>query len=241
MRWLVSAAILFGLASAPAFAASDYDKSEKTAAYTIRLRIPAAATGIAPLKAEILHLFDTNAAEIKSQSTSDLKEVPQFFHPYALDTQWRVTFQDARIISLSGESYIDEDGAHPNGAFDTVVWDRRANRAVPLEALFVQGQEPAAIKAIAAAARTAWMSFANAQGYGDPVDPTMANEGIGNDAAHLGHYALTYAKGETKATGIVLLWGAGEAWAHVMGDARLSIPASVFRKYLTPQWAVEFR
>jgi hypothetical protein len=227
--------------TAPAFAARDYDKSHTTKAYTIRLRIPAAAMAIPPLEQEILLRFDKNASEIKSQSTSDLKEMPQLFHPYTLDTNWRVTFEDGRLISLSGDSYIDEDGAHPNGAFDTVVWDKTANRAVPLEELFVKERAPAAIKAIAAAARKAWIDFANAQGYDQPVDPAMADEGIGHDAAHLGHYALTHLKGDTKANGIVLLWGAGEAWAHVMGDVRLAIPVTVFRKYLAPEWVKEFR
>jgi hypothetical protein len=47
---------------------------------------------------------------------------------------------------------------------------------------------------------------------------------------------LTYAKGQTAANGIVLLYGAGQVWPHVLGDFRLAVPAAVFTKYLAPQW-----
>ncbi len=43
-----------------------------------------------------------------------------------------MTFDSPQVISLSGYSFIDENGAHPNAAFDAVVWDKTANRAVAL-------------------------------------------------------------------------------------------------------------
>jgi hypothetical protein len=233
--------LLFALAVTPVFAAAPYDKAEKTAACELRLRIPAAAMAIAPLKAELFRRWNNDSGNIKSEAAQDKSEMPQFFHAYALDTNWRVTFESARLISLSGNSYIDENGAHPNAAFDSVVWDKTTNRPVPFEALFVKGQQAAAFKAIAAAARKTWIATVNKESGGEPVDPSMTKEGIGDDAKHLGHYALTYAKGETKANGIVLLYGAGEAWAHVMGDFRLGVPVNVFRKYLAPEWAAEFK
>jgi hypothetical protein len=234
-------ALSFGLAIAPVLAAAPYDKTEKTGAYEIRLRIPAEAMAIAPLKAELFARWKKDSDDIKDEAKQEKSEAPQYFHAYALDTNWRISFESARLISLSGYSYIDENGAHPNAAFDSIVWDKTANRAVPFEALFARGQEKAAFKAIATAARKTWIATVNKGAGGDPVDPSMANEGIGDDAKHLGHYALTYAKGERKVNGIVLLYGAGEAWAHAMGDFRLAIPVSVFRKYLAPKWAAEFR
>lgn len=232
---------LFVLAAAPAYAATAYDKSEKTDAYTLRLRVPAAAMAVAPLKAEIFKRWKKDSGELTSGAVSDKKEMPQYFHPYTLDTNWRVTFEDARLISLSGDSYIDQGGAHPNAAYDSVVWDKNTSQAVPFEALFAKGQGKAAFKAIAASARKTWIATVNKESGSDPVDPSMADEGIGEDAQHLGHYALTYAKGDTKANGIVLLFGAGEYWPHVIGEFRLPIPVSVFRKYLTPEWAAEFK
>jgi hypothetical protein len=224
------------LAAVPA-----YDKKEENGTYIFRLRVPAAAMAVAPLKAEIFKRWAKESGEIKSQAISDKKEMPQYFHPYAYDANWRVTFEDARLISVSGDIFIDQGGAHPNAAFDSIVWDKTANRAVPLRALFAKGQADAAYKAIAAAARKVWVSTVSKESGGDPVDPTMANEGISDSAEGLGHYAFTYAKGDSKANGIVLLYGAGEAWAHVMGEFRLAISVQVFRKYLAPEWAGEFK
>jgi hypothetical protein len=39
---------------------------------------------------------------------------------------------------------------------------------------------------------------------------------------------------------MVLLYGAGQAWPHVLGDFRLAVPAAVFSKYLLPQWKEVF-
>ena len=63
---------------------------------------------------------------------------------------------------------------------------------------------------------------------------------IGAEPEKLKTYALTYAKGQTSANGIVLLYGAGQAWPHVLGDFRLGVPAAVFAKYLRPQWKAVF-
>src|SRR5437868_2641545 len=107
MKRVVAAALLC-LVALPALAAGDYDKSTKTDAYDLRLRVPAAALAVAPLKAEIFKRWKKDSGEITAQAVEDKKDVPQFFHPYALDTQWRVTFESADVLSVSGYSFIDE-------------------------------------------------------------------------------------------------------------------------------------
>lgn len=238
MRTLVCALSLPLIATAAL--AADYDKTEKTRAYEIRLRIAGAAMAIPKLRDEIVARFKKETAEIKEDATSDMKEVPEYFHPYSFDANWKVTFENDHVISLSTNTFIDQNGAHPNGEFDSIVWDKRASRVVPLHELFAPGKAPAAFRDIAAAARKAWLK-SMAQKMGADAETSDMDQGIGNDENHLGHYALTYAKGETKANGIVLLYGPGEVWAHVLGDFRLSIPVSVFRNYLTPQWRAEFQ
>ena len=235
----LAAAVLLCLVALPAFAVGDYDKKTKTDAYDLRLRVPAAAMAVAPLKAEIFRRWKKDSSELTTQAIEDKKDAPQYFHGYALDTQWRVTFESADVLSVSGYSFIDEGGAHPNAAFDAIVWDKTANRAVPLDDLFTKGQAQAARKAIAASATASFNAWLTKAGY--PADPSEATEGISADGSKLGHYALTHDKGVAKANGIVLLYGAGEAWAHVIGDIKLPIPTSVFHNYLTPRWAAEFK
>src|SRR5690348_9782767 len=181
MKRLAVAALLC-LVALPVLAAGDYDKKTKTDAYDLRLRVPAAAMAVAPLKAEIFRRWTKDSGELTTQAIEDKKDAPQYFHGYELDTQWRVTFESADVLSVSGYSFIDEGGIHPNAAFDSIVWDKTAGRAVPLDDLFVKGQAPAAIAAIAASARSTFIAWTKRDG-GDPLDPSFADEGIGNDSA----------------------------------------------------------
>jgi hypothetical protein len=235
----VFAAALLALTAAPALGA-DYDSTEKSSLYELHLRIPAVAMTIAPLKEKILALYKTDADQAKSDAKEDKQDNPGF-HPYSIDTVWRVTFESDAVLSLSADTNADTGGAHPNEAFQTLVWDKKANRAVPVEALFAPDQVKAALGAIADAATKAWTkTYVQRSGQQPGPEADVAKDGIAADADKLKNYALTYAKGQTTANGIVLLYGAGHAWPHVLGDFRLAVPASVFARYLAPQWRTVF-
>ena len=235
----ISCAICLILLTAQALAAAGYDKTEKTKAYEIHLGIADRAMTIAPLRAEIMARWKKETDEIKDEARQDLGEAPQYFHPYTFDANWRVTFENAHVISVSTDTFIDQNGAHPNGEFDSIVWDKRTSHAVPLHELFAAGKAADALKAIAAAARKAWLK-SMVEKVGADADTSDMDRGIAADEKQLGHYALIYAKGSSKANGIVLLYGPGEVWAHVLGDFRLPVPAGIFRQYLTPEWRAEF-
>jgi hypothetical protein len=239
MKRLACLSIALVLAAASAWGA-DYDRTEKSPLYEARLRVPASAIAIAPLKDRILSLYKKNVAEVKDEAKED-QEGNKNFHPYLLDTRWRTTFENAAVLSLSAEIYADTGGAHPNSAFETLVWDKRHDRAVPIEALFAPGRTKAATSAIAKAAQDAWTkTYIQRSGQRPGPDTDMADVGIGPDPAKLASYALTHAAGQAKANGIVILYGAGQAWPHVLGDFRLGIPARVFVSDLAPEWAGVF-
>jgi hypothetical protein len=237
---IVPAVLCLGLVAASALAAG-YDHTDKSDLLTARLRVPEAAMAIMPLKDLILKQFQKDAASAKS-AAADEKKDNSAFRAFEIDAQWRVTFENAAVISLSANIYKNFGGAHPNQEYATIVWDKAANRVVPLEGLFAKGQSGAALHAIADAATKSWVSIHAKRSSEAASKETrqMAAEGIQPDAAHLAHYALTYAKGENHANGIVLLYGAGEVWSHAEGDYRLSAPVSVFAQYLTPQWKQVF-
>ena len=239
MKSFAAAFICLGLAAAPALGA-DYDKTEKSPLYELRLRVPEAAMTIVPLKDKILALYKADADAAKSDAKEDREGNPNF-RPYTVDTVWRVTFESDAVLSLSAEINSDTGGAHPNEAFQTLVWDRTANRTVPVAALFQPDQAKAALTAIADAASKAWTrTYIQRSGEKPGPDADIAGQGIGADPDKLKSYALTYAKGQTRANGIVLLYGAGEVWPRVLGDFRLAVPAAVFSKYLAPQWKLVF-
>jgi hypothetical protein len=232
-------ACLAGLAAAPALAA-DYDATDKSPLVEIHLRVPATAMTIAPLKDKILALYKADADQARSDAREDKEDNPSF-HPYSIDTTWRVTFESDAVLSLSAETYADTGAAHPNQGFATLVWDKKANRAVPIAALFAPDQVKAALAAIADSATKAWTrSYAQRSGQQPGPDADVAKDGIGADPEKLKNYALTYAKGQTTANGIVLLYGAGQVWPHVLGDFRLAVPAAAFAKYLAAPWKAVF-
>jgi hypothetical protein len=235
MKSLAAGLMCLGLIAVPAFGA-DYDTIEKSPLVELHLRVPETAISIAPLKEKILALYKADADQAKTDAKEDKEDNPGF-HPYSIDTIWRVTFENAAVVSLSGDTNADTGGAHPNQAFQTVVWDKKAGRAVPIEALFRPDQVKVALTAIADAAGKAWTkTYIQRSGQKPGKDTDLAGNGIGADPAKLNTYAVTYAKGQTTANGIVLLYGAGQVWPHVLGDFRLVVPAAVFTKYLAPQW-----
>jgi hypothetical protein len=235
MKSLAAGLICLGLTAVPALGA-DYDTIEKSPLVELHLRVPETAISIAPLKEKILALYKADADQAKTDAKEDKEDNPGF-HPYSIDTIWRVTFENAAVVSLSGDTNADTGGAHPNQAFQTVVWDKKASRAVPIEALFRPDQVKVALTAIADAAGKAWTkTYIQRSGQKPGKDTDLAGNGIGADPAKLNTYAVTYAKGQTTANGIVLLYGAGQVWPHVLGDFRLVVPAAVFTKYLAPQW-----
>jgi hypothetical protein len=239
LNLLFAAAVLAGLAVMPALAA-DYDATDKSPLYELHLRVPATAMTIAPLKNNILALYKADADQAKSDAREDKQDNPSF-HPYSIDTIWRVTFESGAVLSLSAETNADTGGAHPNQGFQTLVWDKKANRAVPIAALFAPDQANAALAAIADSVTKAWArSYTQRSGQQPGPDANVAKDGIGADPEKLKNYALTYAKGQTTANGIVLLYGAGQVWPHVLGDFRLAVPASVFAKYLAGPWKAVF-
>lgn len=239
MKHLASMSLGLQLVAASAFAA-DYDHSDKSPLYEARLRVPAAAMAIAPLKDRIFSLYKKDVDEVKDEAKDD-QEGNKYFHPYLIDARWRPTFENAALLSLSCETYADTGGAHPNSGFETIVWDKRHARAVPIEALFAPGRAKPAFAAIAKAAEDAWTrSYIQKSGQRPGPDTDLASAGIGPDPSKLASYALIHEAGQDKANGIVILYGAGEVWPHVLGDFRLAVPARVFSPYLSPDWSGAF-
>jgi hypothetical protein len=235
------AAILAGLLldATPALSA-DYETTQKSPLIDAHLRVPASAMTIAPLKERILALDRADIDEAKADAREDKEDNPSF-HPYSIDTIWRVTFESEALISLSGETNADTGGVHPNQGFQTIVWDKKSNRSVPIENLFQPDQVKAALAAIADAAAKAWTKlYTQRSGQSPGQDTDLVETGISANPGKLKTYALTYAKGETAANGIVLLYGAGQAWPHVLGEFRVAVPAAVFAKFLAPQWQAVF-
>lgn len=239
MKAFATAIACLALAAVPALGA-DYETKERTPLYELHLRVPASAMAIAALKDNILAMYKADADQAKSDAKDDKDGNPSF-HAYNIDTHWRVTFESDAVLSLSAEINADTGGAHPNEAFQTLVWDKKAGRPLPIDALFQPDHVQEALAAVANAAIKAWVRiYTQRSGQKPGPDTDVAKDGIAADPGKLKTYALTYAEGNPAANGLVLLYGAGQVWPHVLGDFRLAVPATVFAKYLKPQWKALF-
>jgi hypothetical protein len=232
---LCSAAL--ALAGGASAAPANPDVIHKTATYEATLTMPPTARAIPALKAEIARRFSVDEGVVRADAADEGREPD--LRPFELDVVWRLTYESPRLISLSGLSTYDEGGDHTNSVYNGVVWDKAAARTVPLIELIRPDKRATALTAIAGHARASFRRKYLSEEDADDSDPS--EDIIAAAPGELGRYALTYAAGETKANGIVLLWGAGEDWPHVIGEVRLAVPVSVFRAYLAPQWAGEFK
>src|ERR1700744_6370774 len=185
MRKIFGAVILLGLATTQAVAA-DFDKQDKTALYDFRLRAPQTAVAIGPVKAEILSDYAKEIDGLKDQAAQEKKESPDVFRPYTVDVRWRTTFESAAVLSLSGETYSDTGGAHPNGNFETIVWDKAAAKTVALSDLFAPGQAKAALAAIHDAATKTWVKTVvkESAAAGEPMSAADAQRSAGDGAGN---------------------------------------------------------
>jgi hypothetical protein len=235
--------LMFGSLTNPVFGAGSFHKVEKTDLYEIRIEVPKAIMSIDPLNKDVLKRFKSAADETKKSAEEGKKSGEAHFFGHSLETKWQVTFENADLISISGISDEYQGGAHPHTYFETIVWDKKAKRAIPLRALFNENQADLALKAISQAAQKSWIKiYSQRSGEAPSADLLkQAAEGISPAGESMKNYVLTHAKGQANANGIVLLYGAGDIWAHALGEFRIAVPLSVFHQYLKPDWRAIFK
>ncbi|EIZ78964.1 hypothetical protein WSK_2507 [Novosphingobium sp. Rr 2-17] len=114
-------------------------ESEKNDLFEFRYAYPAAAQALAPLKTLFDRKLDAAKADLVASSTSDRNDASKDGYPYrmhSLETEWKVVADLPDFLSLSTQSYQYTGGAHGMTAYETLVWDRRAQVARAPEDFF---------------------------------------------------------------------------------------------------------
>lgn len=237
------AALLFGCFVNVVYGGNSFHKLENTDLYQIEIDVPKAIMSIEGLKNDVLKRFKLAADETKNSAEEGKKSGEEHFFAHSLSTKWQVTFENSEVISISGITDEYQGGAHPHTYYESIVWDKKAKRAVPLRALFNENQAEIALKAIAESAQKSWVKiYTQRSGEAPSSDMlTQAKEGITPIGESMKNYALTHAKNQSKVNGIVLLYGAGEIWAHALGEFRIPVALPVFNQYLKPKWRAIFK
>ena len=157
---------------------------------------PAAAAAIPALKS----YFDSDLAsqqhsleDSARSGKADAKQGGYDYHPLSYSADWKVVTDLPNWLSLSTVIGTYEGGAHPNAAFDAMVWDRTANlKRNPID-LFVSKQKLSAairpefcrqIDAQRAAKRGAPVQHGTDEMFTDCLDPTDSTIILGSSNHH---------------------------------------------------------
>ena len=107
--------------------------------FTFRFAYPAQAAAIPALKAKFDSDIETSRAQL-AKDTAEFRAEAQKegfpFRPYDQTIEWAVVTDLPDWLSLSAEIYAYTGGAHGNSGYDSLLWDRKANREREVLSLF---------------------------------------------------------------------------------------------------------
>ena len=183
---------------------------------------PAAAGGIAPLKAWLDADSDRRQTALAKQSRAAAKEAKTEnfpFRPWAQGLDWKVVTDLPGWLSLSATVFEDSGGAHPNHGYDALLWDKEAGQKRKAEDLFTS---KAALSSAIREPFCALLDKERAKRRGEPVvrskewpndciDPANSTVILGSsDKAHFNR--------------IGILIGPYEAGSYAEGDYEITLP-----------------
>jgi len=127
-----------GSSAAPAIAAREV--SQKTDLFSFSYSYPAQAAAIPALAA----VFDQRVEDSRAKREAEAKESRKDakangypFQPHYFEAGWTVSADLPRWLALGTSIQTYGGGAHPNHDFASLVWDRKAGRALDPLDLFV--------------------------------------------------------------------------------------------------------
>jgi hypothetical protein len=113
----------------------------KTAALEFSYVWPAQAVAIPALDARFYKDAKAKLAEAQKNAAEDqalARKDKRDFNAHFFSVEWTAAGQTARLLSLQSENGSFEGGAHPNTSYDALLWDRQANRGIPIGSLFTR-------------------------------------------------------------------------------------------------------
>lgn len=134
---MIAAAALL-LAAAP----QPFSRVEDTPILHFRYAWPAEAETIQALRTlwrRQMAMAQQEAVEAAQESHEAARDAEVTFHQELYDKVWSLEASSAHLLSFTADLRTDNNGAHPNRDFDSLIWDRSANRAVSAASLLGRG------------------------------------------------------------------------------------------------------
>jgi len=208
--------------------------------------IAAVVVGLPGVGERLVASADAQVDDLAQRAAAFRRENPDYFHQWTLDINWSVAFENAEALSLMGATSSYEGGAHGMWGFETLLWDKTAQRELSFADMFADPRRNgAAMTAVSEAAFAAWAEASPAV----DTDVSLIDERTLQDARDVlapnaGSFEtfllIPNTAGDGRAAGVLLLYPPYELGPYSDGDYRLFIPAGVLTPHLRPEWAARF-
>ena len=120
----------------------------KTPALDFSYVWPAEAAAIPALDLKFYRAAKSALAEAQTNARDDeaaARQQKRDFNPHEYSMQWTIAGQSPHLLSLQSELGSFEGGAHPNGSFGALLWDRELKREIKVDSLFLHSGSFAAL------------------------------------------------------------------------------------------------
>lgn len=222
----------------PASAAAPMAYESKTPFAEVSLTLPVALKTQPDLHARLyaasvqdLRAFTEGAQADRTEAGGD-----EGMPPYAKSIEITPGAETGKLFSLIRTDYENTGGAHPNGAYAAVLWDKALKRQITAAELFGRSANLSALDAALCAAINAEKQTR------DPGARTVSLTGDDWKCPRAAATPFVLAAGTQpgKAGGLVFLVGPYVVGPYAEGSYEVTVPQAGFRSLLAPAYADEF-
>jgi hypothetical protein len=233
-------AVTCAAALSAAFAAEPKpDISIKTKALDASVVLDAKIKSDPALAANCLAEGKRWANKNRADADKERKSDPELFRngPWTMERTYKTrSVVDGRYVSIVRVDYEYTGGAHPNGSFDTILWDRSAGKRISVRPFFTETADNGAT--LTAMRRGVIASLeAEKKKRGAEGTDASAIEAIEPKLLKIGPVSLAPSTEEGKSSGLTFHYSPYAVGSYAEGAYIAFVPWETLKPYLTPEGA----
>jgi hypothetical protein len=231
-------AVTCAAALSAAFAAEPKpDISIKTKALDASVVLDAKIKSDPALAANCLAEGKRWANKNRADADKERKSDPELFRngPWTMERTYKTrSVVDGRYVSIVRVDYEYTGGAHPNGSFDTILWDRSAGKRISVRPFFTETADNGAT--LTAMRRGVIASLeAEKKKRGAEGTDASAIEAIEPKLLKIGPVSLAPSTEEGKSSGLTFHYSPYAVGSYAEGAYIAFVPWETLKPYLTPE------
>ena len=205
---------------------------------TADVSIDEAVFSFAPALAQDIVKDAESRVQVMQEDAETYKQVdPDYFRPYALKIDWRVTGASGTLAGLEGFIYTHTGGAHGNYMTDGRIYNTQTGEQIRVGDLFADKE--AAARALAPEVYDL-VARAKTDRSGSPNSYEMflgeSKDAMGVSDVLAGNISLIASSEAGKLGGLVLHYAPYEIGSYAEGAYHITLPQADFRDMLLPDY-----